>query len=511
MRTAKWRHSPVGTLLLGAAAFTLLMMACGGGGGGSTTPPVPATHTVAYDGNGNTGGSVPVDANTYLQGATVTVLGNTGSLVKTGDSFSGWNTVAGGSGTACTAGQTFTMGSANVTLYAQWSVTTNLGFAYVANHNGGSEGAISQFAIGPNGALSPLSPPTVDAGGNDTWWVATDPLGKYLYATNPAANNQQGTLTQFTINHTNGSLSPMAPLSVPFLAGWNSAPGKGVAHPTNPWFYLINTQPGSGAAVAQFTGGATGGLTSPSLLMVGQNPQQVIPYGIAVDPAGKYAYVSARTGAGPGGVFQFTINQSTGALQPDPSSTNNLVPTVPLGSLAWADPWDIKVLQMSSGSEYAYVTNYDDGTVWEFSVNADGTLTTSGSLQVAPSSVCPCQTGGNNLAAMDIAFHPSGKYAYITFSCCSSLQSVAQFTVNQSNGTLSPMTPPTVLSSGSAASIMVDSSGKYAYVTSGATSFASSSIAQYTIDQVTGALTLMATPTVQTGGVGPSGIVTVAK
>ena len=209
--------------------------------------------------------------------------------------------------------------------------------------------------------------------------------------------------------------------------------------------------------------------------------------------------------------FQFTINQSTGALQPDPSSTNNLVPTVPLGSLAWADPWDIKVLQMSSGSEYAYVTNYDDGTVWEFSVNADGTLTTSGSLQVAPSSVCPCQTGGNNLAAMDIAFHPSGKYAYITFSCCSSLQSVAQFTINQSNGTLSPMTPPTVLSSGSAASIAVDSSGKYAYVTSGATGFASSSIAQYTIDQVTGALTLMATPTVQTGGVGPSGIVTVAK
>ena len=83
MRKAERWLSLAGPRALGAAAFTLLMMACGGGGGGSTTPPPPATYTVAYSGNGNTGGSVPVDANTYLQGATVTVLGNTGSLVKT--------------------------------------------------------------------------------------------------------------------------------------------------------------------------------------------------------------------------------------------------------------------------------------------------------------------------------------------------------------------------------------------------------------------------------------------
>ena len=43
------------------------------------------TNTVTYNGNGNTGGTVPVDASSpYLQGATVTVLGNTGTLVKTG-------------------------------------------------------------------------------------------------------------------------------------------------------------------------------------------------------------------------------------------------------------------------------------------------------------------------------------------------------------------------------------------------------------------------------------------
>jgi hypothetical protein len=45
--------------------------------------------SVTYDGNGNTSGIVPVDSNTYLPGATVTVFGNTGSLEKTGYTFGG--------------------------------------------------------------------------------------------------------------------------------------------------------------------------------------------------------------------------------------------------------------------------------------------------------------------------------------------------------------------------------------------------------------------------------------
>jgi hypothetical protein len=81
------------------------------------------TYTVTYNGNGNTGGSVPADSNTYEEGDTVTVLGNTGSLTlgENENTFSGWNTAAGGSGTEYTAGATFLMGTANVTLYAQWN------------------------------------------------------------------------------------------------------------------------------------------------------------------------------------------------------------------------------------------------------------------------------------------------------------------------------------------------------------------------------------------------------
>lgn len=78
-------------------------------------------YTVTYNGNGNTGGTAPTDANSpYAASSTVTVLGNTGSLVKTGYTFNGWNTAADGSGTDYAAGGTFSI-SANTTLYAKWA------------------------------------------------------------------------------------------------------------------------------------------------------------------------------------------------------------------------------------------------------------------------------------------------------------------------------------------------------------------------------------------------------
>jgi uncharacterized repeat protein (TIGR02543 family) len=76
--------------------------------------------SVTYDGNGNTRGIVPVYSNMYLPGATVTVLGNAGSLEKTGYTFGGWNTTSDGTGTDYAVGANFTMGKANVILYAKW-------------------------------------------------------------------------------------------------------------------------------------------------------------------------------------------------------------------------------------------------------------------------------------------------------------------------------------------------------------------------------------------------------
>jgi len=85
-----------------------------GDDGGTETP----TYAVSYAGNGNTRGSVPTSTVKYKEGQTVTVLGNTGSLAKTGNSYIGWNTKADGSGTSYVQGSTFVMGKSDVTLYA---------------------------------------------------------------------------------------------------------------------------------------------------------------------------------------------------------------------------------------------------------------------------------------------------------------------------------------------------------------------------------------------------------
>ena len=83
-----------------------------------TSFPSITNYTLNYNGNGNTGGSVPVAA-IYAEGSTV-VLPDAGMLVRTGYTFGGWNTEASGTGTNYDAGANYTMPSANTTLYAKW-------------------------------------------------------------------------------------------------------------------------------------------------------------------------------------------------------------------------------------------------------------------------------------------------------------------------------------------------------------------------------------------------------
>lgn len=96
------------------------------------------TYTVTYDGNGNDGGNVPLDGNRYAEEAGVTVLGNTGNLVKSGHTFAGWNTAADGSGTDYQTDTTFTMGAVDVTLYARWTKT----YSVIYDGNGGTGGSV---------------------------------------------------------------------------------------------------------------------------------------------------------------------------------------------------------------------------------------------------------------------------------------------------------------------------------------------------------------------------------
>ncbi|MDP4179447.1 MAG: cell wall-binding repeat-containing protein, partial [Bacillota bacterium] len=79
-----------------------------------------ACNIVSYNGNGNTGGSVPVDNNLYTPESKASILNNTDTLVKNGYLFAGWNTAADGSGTSYSADSSISMNGTDITLYAQW-------------------------------------------------------------------------------------------------------------------------------------------------------------------------------------------------------------------------------------------------------------------------------------------------------------------------------------------------------------------------------------------------------
>jgi 6-phosphogluconolactonase len=472
-----------------------LIGGCGGGGGGGTGSP-SSTYTVTYNGNGNTGGSVPTDSSTYQQGGSVTILGNTGSLVDSGYTFSGWTTASDGSGTVYTAGQTLTVGTANITLYAKWAAANVLGYAYAVNYNGGGLGSIAQYTIASDGSLHPMSTPTVSAAGNDTQFLSADPSGKYIYVSNITSN----TVGQFTI----GSDGALTVMSTPTVAMGDLSGGKlyypmgSVVHQTgdNKLFYVTNNQKGT---VNAFTLDTTGSLTSMTTTTLtdpfdASNPKQAIaPYAIAIDSTGKYAYVCSQVGNSTANaiISQFNINQTTGALEYNS--------TMMMGA-TYITPYDIKIASIASG-QYVYVTNHQNSTIWEYSINSvDGTLTYIGTISVA----APAHT---------LAIHPTGKYAYASmFDGTHPDAVIAQLNINQSTGALSLMSTPAISAGGTAAEfIAIDPTGMYAYSTSADSGWGSSTISQFTIDQTTGALTLMSTPTVQTHGTGPCQIVVVWK
>ena len=115
-------------ILTNGTPYTCTVTATNGIGTGPASAPsnsvTPQALAVTYDANGATGGTVPVDGNTYATGATVTVLANTGGLTRTSYNFAGWNTQANGGGIdyAASGSATFTIGSANVKLYAKWTL-----------------------------------------------------------------------------------------------------------------------------------------------------------------------------------------------------------------------------------------------------------------------------------------------------------------------------------------------------------------------------------------------------
>ena len=223
---------------------------------GSITPtPTPSgTYIVTYLGNTNTGGSVPVDGSSpYNSGTSVTILGNSGSLTKSGVAvFAGWNTAADGSGTNYVGGDTFNI-TQNTTLYARW-ISAGSRLRYNAG-TGGSGTAPSSSGT----YYTPFSTANI-VGNTGSFTNITSPV---FAGWNTAAN---GTGTPYPVGSnitmpSTGNVDLYAqwiPPGGPFILTYNAGTGGTGTPPVAPTSYSA----GSPANVVGNTGSFTNA-TSP--------------------------------------------------------------------------------------------------------------------------------------------------------------------------------------------------------------------------------------------------------
>ena len=129
-----------------------------GAAGVSFTPPstitmyarwVAITYTISYNGNGSTSGSTA--SGSYTTGGSAYTIAANG-FARTNYTFTGWNTLSGGGGTAYTAGVSTYSTSANLTLYAQWSA---IQYTVNWNANGGSVSPTSSSGVSGTVVTSP--------------------------------------------------------------------------------------------------------------------------------------------------------------------------------------------------------------------------------------------------------------------------------------------------------------------------------------------------------------------
>ncbi len=250
----------------------------------------------------------------------------------------------------------------------------------------------------------------------------------------------------------------------------------------------------AGTAVVTVFNPAAGGGSSNSLTFT-ITKGAVDPQSIAVDPAGKFAYVmNGGCGGGIGGyVSMYTINPTTGAL----ASIGPPVWTYDYG----AYPGSVTV---APSGKFVYVTNSgdvwdpDDGSVVMYTVDAaTGALTYTGMIWGNCPGLC---------FPSSVVVEPSGKFAYVASGGGGFPYNVEMYTIDAATGALTSM--GTIGAGTDPVSVAVDPAGRFAYVVN--ENFGSAgNVSLYAINATTGALTSIGTIAAGTGpdsvAVDPSG------
>jgi 6-phosphogluconolactonase (cycloisomerase 2 family) len=237
--------------------------------------------------------------------------------------------------------------------------------AYVANYG---DNTVSQFDIDPvTGGLTPIKNTVPVATGSFPATIVISPDGKYAYVANyactgPGCVATQGSISQYTVSSTDGSLTPISPATVNSGSAM-SKPNSLAVDPTSSYLYVANQGDNSVTEFVIGAGGALSPVVATPMIASGLAPFSVTVSGIyvyvansgdntvsqysigtggslaligaavgagagvssvTVDPTGNYAYATNR---GTNTISQYTVTPGTGALVLNGTATSGLNPT----------------------------------------------------------------------------------------------------------------------------------------------------------------------------------------
>jgi uncharacterized protein (TIGR02145 family)/uncharacterized repeat protein (TIGR02543 family) len=207
-------------------------------------------YTVTFNKN-DAAATGTMTSQTIASGSTAALAANT--FVKTGYSFAGWATSAAGA-VAYANGASYTMGAANVTLYAKWTAAS---YTITYNLNGGTNNASNPATYTSASATITLANPTKSANtfggwftnvgltgtavtsipagstGNQTFWAKWTPIQTYFVSYNAnGGSNAPVDGNAYSLGAMATVLNPgsMTRLGYTFT-GWNSkADGTGTSY-----------------------------------------------------------------------------------------------------------------------------------------------------------------------------------------------------------------------------------------------------------------------------------------
>jgi 6-phosphogluconolactonase (cycloisomerase 2 family) len=282
----------------------------------------------------------------------------------------------------------------------------------------------------------------------------------YLYMT--TAKSTPGVIDQYAVDYQSGALSQ---IGTPVSAG--NDPVAIVPSPSGLFVYVVNHLD---STVQEFAVQGDGTLASKNVYKV----TGTLPTAAAIDPAGKFLYVtytyqtgySAST-PGPGGVSIFAINADNSLGTPSNVNVGN-------------NPVGVSVSYYNS---FVYVLDQETtatATILGFSQN-----TTTGALTTIPGTTITTVAGKTvatgyaaGVVPSAIAEEPTARFVYVTDQAANQLIGY----VVQSNGSLVPMVNGPFATGLFPVNLTIDPRGRLMYVVN----FNATTVEGYAIDTSTG-------------------------